>query len=213
VGTSVTVNRKSHPKIPNYEIQNIPRDPGTTWAYELGVGIGRARGPTWFGLDLIFQPIWSDTWQEADEDVETPDGVIRKGGRTIENDFFFTNVLLRTGLSHQAGRATLRAGLEIRSYDVELEQRNHVEVEFREQDEAWMEWTPALGATFRFADMELRYTGRLTTGTGRPGVALTPAAGALMDSRSDFIIAAEGPLTLLDARVTTHQLAVSVPIR
>lgn len=44
-----TVNRHSHPKIPNYQIQNIPRDPGTTWAYNLGFGLGRHIGPASFG--------------------------------------------------------------------------------------------------------------------------------------------------------------------
>jgi len=34
-GGSWTVNRKSHPKIPNYEIMNIPRDPGISWARHL----------------------------------------------------------------------------------------------------------------------------------------------------------------------------------
>ena len=33
-----------HPKIPNYEIMNIPRDPGTSWSYNLGVGIARDDG-------------------------------------------------------------------------------------------------------------------------------------------------------------------------
>ena len=66
VGTTATVNRKSHPKIPNYSIQNIPRDPGLTWAYEAGLGLARTKGGTTFGFDVVVQPIWSETWQEAD---------------------------------------------------------------------------------------------------------------------------------------------------
>lgn len=214
LGTAATVNRKSHPKIPNYEIQNIPRDPGTTWAYEMGAGLSRSRGPTQFGLDLVFQPIWSDTWQEADRDTISASGArIREGERTIENDFFFTNVVLRAGLAHDMGSVSVQGGLELRSYDYELEQRDHLEGTFRDQDEAWMEWSPSAGATFRFGDVELRWAGRLTTGTGRPGVALTPDAVAERASFADFIVAPEGPLTLQEATVLTNQLSVRIPIR
>ena len=30
IGTTLTANHRSHPKIPNYETQNTPRDPGNT---------------------------------------------------------------------------------------------------------------------------------------------------------------------------------------
>lgn len=214
LGTLATVNRKSHPKIPNYEIQNIPRDPGTTWGYELGIGLSRHRGPTTFGLDVVLQPIWSDTWQEADEAVKTASGgVIEPGGRTIENDFFFTNVILRTGFAYDAGPTTVQAGLEVRSYDYTLEQRDNVAATFRDQDETWMEWSPSVGAAFRVSDVELRYAGRLTTGTGRPGIAPTPQATAAREALADFILAPEGPLTLQDAMVATHQISVRIPIR
>lgn len=217
LGTALTVNRKSHPKIPNYEIQNIPRDPGTTWAYEAGVGLSRRRGPTSFGLDVVLQPIRSETWQEAEQDMtvegEGAGRVIRKGERTIDNDFFFTNVMLRTGFAYDAGPTTVQAGLELRSYDYRLEQRNHMTQTFRTQDESWMEWTPSLGATFRVADVELRYAGRLTTGTGRPGVVATPDAMATREMLSDFIVAPEAPLTLQDATVMTHQISARIPIR
>lgn len=213
-GTSATVNRKSHPKIPNYEIQNIPRDPGTTWAYDVGVGVSRTRGAVAFALDVELQPIWSNTWQEADQDVKTAGGgLIEAGDRTIENDFFFTNVMLRTGIAYDMGPTTVQAGVEVRSYDYQLEQRDHVAVTFRDQDESWMEWSPSLGAVFRVGDVELRYAGRLTTGTGRPGVTSTPEALAARDALSDFLVAPQGPLTLQDASVMTHQLSARVPIR
>ncbi len=214
LGTSATVNRKSHPKIPNYEIQNIPRDPGTTWAYEVGMGVSRTRGPTRFGLDVLLQPIWSDTWQEADTTLTADNGtVIRAGQKTIENEFFFTNVVLRAGIAHDLDRFGVQAGLEVRSYDYQLEQRDHVGVSFREQDEAWMEWSPTLGGTARFSDVELRYAGRLTTGTGRPGVALTPQAVAFRAEMADFIVAPQAPLTLQEATVVTHQISVRIPVR
>jgi hypothetical protein len=215
VGASGTVNHKSHPKIPNYEIQDIPRDPGTTWAYEAAVGFARTTGATTVGVDIVVQPIWSETWQEADSaDVADSGGTLGLGDRSIENDFFFTNVVLRSGLSHDIGRTTVQAGLEVRSYAYSLEQMNRVLDAYREQDETWMEWTPTFGAVFRFSSLDLRYTGRLTTGTGRPGTAWAPEMLATANqSASDFIIAPQGPLTLQDADVITHQVSVRIPVR
>jgi hypothetical protein len=217
VGASATVNHKDHPKIPNYEIQNIPRGPGTTWAYEAAVGFAREAGPTTFALEVALQPIWSETWQEADSvDVAASDSTLSVGDRSIENDFFFTNVMLRTGLSHDVGRATLQAGLEVRSYEYSLEQVDRVADSYREQDETWMEWTPTFGTTLRFSGLEVRYAGRLTSGTGRPGTAWdTPIGIAALELQTgaDFIVAPQGPLTLQDASVVTHQLAVRIPVR
>ena len=213
-GTSFTLNHKSHPKIPNYEIQNIPRDPGTTWAYDLGVGVSRARGATVFGFDVHLQPIFSNTWQEADEDTpKDGGGVIAKGDRTIENEFFFTNAMVRAGLDHRWNTVSVQAGLEVRSYDYDMEQQNTIEGSFREQRESWMEWIPSAGATLRLSDLELRYAIRATTGTGQPGIQMERAVSETLDAASDFIIAPQAPLTLQDATVWTHQIAVVIPIR
>jgi hypothetical protein len=218
VGASGTVNRKWHPKIPNYQIQNIPRDPGLTWAYEAAVGFSRTAEGTTFGLDVALQPIWSETWQEADTaDVTASGGALQVGDRSIENDFFFTNVMLRSGLSHQVDQVTLQAGIEVRSYAYTLEQVSHVEDSYREQDESWMEWTPTFGAALRFSDFEVRYAGRVTSGTGRPGTD-TPFGGVMpvtldQSASPDFIIAPSGPLTLQDVSVVTHQLSVRIAVR
>ena len=75
-----------------------------------------------------------------------------------------------------------------------------------------MEWTPSFGAKVKFPEFELGYVARMTTGSGRPGVQWTgPRAQAAMDA--DFIVAPSGPLTLQDARVLTHRVTVSIPIR
>src|SRR5256886_13348944 len=45
IGWLATVNRMSHPKLPEYELANvpaIPRDPGHSSAYNVGLEIGRA---------------------------------------------------------------------------------------------------------------------------------------------------------------------------
>ena len=66
IGWLATANRMSHPKLPEYELANvpaIPRDPGHSSAYNLGLGLSKTRGPLTFGIDAIYEPIWSYTWR------------------------------------------------------------------------------------------------------------------------------------------------------
>ncbi len=213
-GAIVTANRKTHPKIPDYEIMNIPRDPGDSWAWNFGVGLSRELGPTRFAVDMIWEPIWSNTWADADTTLVSPLGhTIVKGEKTVENDFAFSNAILRAGLLHETRRWGASLGLQARSYGFDLEQTDHVLRTERDQHESWMEWTPSWGASLRFSEVELRYNGRLTTGSGRPGVTWSGVRTAQLESMSDFIIAPSGPLTLQDAHIFTHQLTVSLPIR
>lgn len=216
-GGIFTANRKSHPKIPNYELVNIPRDPGHSTAFDVGVGFARILETTTFGIDLVFEPAFSDTWAEAAEPVETASGdTIPAGGKTIENTFRFNNAFINMGAAQRIGPASFQIGLQVRSYDYHLDQWDNVAETSRRQDEQWMEWTPTWGASVRFADLELRYQGRATSGTGRPGVAWTGgAARAVAEAAlaSDIVVAPSGPLTLQDATVLTHQVSVSVPIK
>lgn len=217
IGGILTVNRKSHPKIPNYELMNIPRDPGTSWAYNLGVGASKTEGPTTFAVDFIYEPAVSHTWAEALEDVPSASGrVIGAGDKTIENRFNFSNTTIRLGVARTIDIATLQLGLQVRSFDYTLRQQDHVAVTNRRQDEQWMEWTPSWGASFAFADLEVRYVGRVLTGTGRPGVAWNGGVADRFESAgaaNDIVIAPGGPLTLQNARVLTHQVGIAIPIR
>lgn len=224
MGAIATGNLMSHPKIPNYEIVNIPRDPGDSYAYNLGFGLTKRDSAAVYGLDVVYEPIWSDTWAEAAGAITTATGrIIPAGGKTIENDFRFSNAMLRLGASQdlrmdgREGAATVQLGLAVRSVHYWLDQYDNVSAAGRSAEERWVEWTPTWGATFRFPSVELRYRGRLTSGTGRPGVAgggggfLTAEAASPVGS--NILAAPSGPLTLDPVRVFTHQLALSVPIR
>lgn len=216
IGGIVTGNRKEHPKIPNYEIMNIPRDPGYSWGYNVGVGLSTTEGPATVGIDVIWEPIRSDTWADAAEPVETASGgTIPAGGRTIENEFRFSNALVRLGLKRELERYGFQLGLQMRAIHYDLEQHDNVQETRRNQTESWMEWTPSWGASLKFPEFQVRYAGRLTSGTGRPGVGSAGffRAGATLANASDFIIAPSGALTLQDARVLTHQVSVSLPLR
>ena len=217
LGGILTANWKSHPKIPNYEIMNIPRDPGNSTAFDIGFGMAKAVGPTTFGIDIIYEPGNSDTWAEAEEDVPTADGgVIRKGEKTVENEFSFSNAFVNIGVNRVVGPVVLQLGLALKAYDYHLDQWDHVAGDVRRQDEQWMEWLPSWGVRLQLGDLELRYLGRLTSGTGRPGVAWNGAVAeraADLASANDVLLAPSAPLTLQDVTVFTNQVSVSIPIR
>jgi hypothetical protein len=226
IGWLGTVNRHSHPKIPNYQIQNIPRDPGTTWAYNLGFGLGRHIGPSSFGIDFIYEPMRASTWADAARDTAVfGGGVIKQGGKTVENEFNFSNAIIRLGVGREAELSGdekkalgVQFGVTMHAIDYQLKQVNHVLVSRRTQHEDWVEWTPTWGLNLRFPELEIRYMGRYTGGVGRPGVAGGgwAAADALAagGGRGGGIIAApSGPLTLQDAHVITHQVSFTLPMR
>ncbi len=221
IGWLATTNFMSHPKLPNYEIRSvqvIPRDPGNSYAFNVGLGISRTHGPATFGIDAIYEPIWSHTWADAEGPTPTRLGdVIPAGGKTVENDFRFSNALLRMGVTRDLGQtASFQLGLVIHSIQYRLSQDDHVQVSQRNLREQWVEWTPTWGFGLRFPELEIRYQGRVANGTGRPGV--VPNRGvevpASMDlASSNIIVAPSGPLTLGEVRVVTHQISLSVPIR
>jgi hypothetical protein len=228
IGAIMTTNLMTHPKLPDYQITQvmvIPWDPGHSAAYDLGVGLAKTQGLTTFGVDAIFEPIRTHTWGETPAPIVTPSGTIPAGGKTTENHFQFSNAILRTGLGQEIPFDTLRGsvrsmrlelGLALRSIDYTLHQLDHVAGSARDQRENWMEWTPTWGFGLRFSDLVLRYNGHRTTGTGRPGVFANDGpvfAAAAADGGRNFISAPNGPTTLTNVSVTTHQISVSVPIR
>jgi hypothetical protein len=222
-GAIVTANRMSHPKIPNYEIMAIPRDPGYSTAFNFGVGLSQTDGPLTFGIDAIVEPIWSHTWADAEAAVPTNGGgTIPAGGRTIENRFRFANGVLRAGLSREfelempESSARMQFGVQLRSINYHLAQFSHVLNSGRSQNENWAEWTYAWGTSVSLPEVEIHYRLRMTSGTGRPGVAGPGFAGApTLDAVGgrNFIVAPSGALTLDPVRVTTHQISVSLPLR
>ena len=216
IGGLATANRMSHPRIPNYEIVNVPRDPGYSSAFNLGLGVARVRGATTFGLDLVYEPIWSETWAEAAAPTETVTGdTIPPGGRTLENSFRFSNAHFRMGVGQRLSAvATLQLGLALRSIHYRLDQWDPVQRTSREHEEQWVEWTPTWGLGFHFAGLDLRYRGQVTHGTGRPGVAGSPPIVARGDVLAGgIIVAPSGPLTLDEVSVVTHQISIAVPLR
>ena len=223
IGAIATTNLASHPKLPDFQIAQvmvIPWDPGHSFANDFGLGVSKAHGPTTLGVEAIFEPIETHTWGEAHGTMQTASGVtIPDGGKTTENQFRFANAIVRAGAGHDLRLGSdqtlrLQAGVALRSISYGLDQTDHVAETSRHQDEHWVEWTRTWGLSFRFSDLEMRYAGRMVTGTGRPGIAQSGVVFAAADALTSNVLAAPaGPLTLTDVKVTTHQFSISVPVR
>lgn len=220
LGWVLTANRMSHPKIPNYEIMSIPRDPGYSSAFNVGMGLAEREGPTTLGIDVIYEPIWSHTWAEAAEIIQTSGGgMILPGGKTIENRFRFANGLVRAGLSREFDLGPtemslrLHLGTQVRSIRYRLNQYDNVQRAGRLQRESWNEWTRTLGASLRMSGLDFHYQWLSRTGTGRPGVATAARGDFALAAAQTIIVAPSGPLSLQPVRVTAHHFSISVPLQ
>lgn len=225
VGSIFTFNRMDHPKLPNYQlasVQSIPRDPGNSSAFNIGFGLAKVLPRSTFGVDLVWEPIWSHTWDDAAAAVQTVTGkTIPAGGRTIENRFRFSNAQARIGLEQEvvsiSPNLALQLGLSVYSISYGLRQWNHVQNSYRTHEESWVEKTPTWGLSMRFPELEIRYHGTLTQGTGRPGV--RPNIGFAEDravavsAGTNILAPPAGALTLTEVKVVTHRIQVSLPIR
>jgi hypothetical protein len=224
-GTTFTFNRMDHPKLPNYQlasVQSIPRDPGNSSAFNVGVGLARVLSKSTFGIDLVYEPIWSHTWDEAATLTQAAGGkTIPVGGRTIENRFRFSNAQARLGLEQEVyskgPNAALQLGLSVYSVHYWLDQHNHIQNSDRSLEESWVEKTPTWGFSLRFPDLEIRYHGTATYGTGRPGVRPRGEFVAVDAPRAstggNILAPPSGPLTLTEVTVMTHRISVSLPMK
>ena len=211
-GTLLTANWKEHPKIPNYDLMSIPRDPGTSTAYNLGVGLFRSQDYAFFGVDLVYEPIETETWAEADKTTEAMYGrTFAPGTKTVENYFSFSNWIGRAGFRTGKESSAFQFGAQFHAIRYDLEQISNLQRSKRDQRESWMEWTLSGGYGFSVGPVHLLYTALLTTGTGQPTVSTTswtgPARwgggfGTAMDA--DFLPAPSGSLSVRKAWVWTH---------
>ncbi len=224
IGWLGTINTLNHPKIPNYVLQNIPRDPGSTLAMNAGIGLARTVGGTTFGADLVIEPMWANTWADLAHDTTiVGGGVIKAGGKTVENDFKFTNSLIRIGLGHDFATDSAKGstfgfqlGLAVYSIDYRLNQRNNVLKTSRRQLENWMEWTPTFGLAYKAKSMTVHYAYAASCAGdncfSRGGVELiSPTAGG--DFATGIIAAPSSALTFDGGHASSHKIWVAVPIR
>lgn len=214
LGIISTFNWKRHPKIPNYDLMNIPRDPGNTYAFNFGVGIGKDLNETRIGFDFIYEPIWSNTWANADQMIELTDGrKIYPGDKTIENDFKFNNWIGRLGVMKIFGTYNLSTGIEVYSRNYSLNQYDYLNRSNRIQEESWLNFTWSWGIGFEFKYFNLKYNGHLILGSGIPGISSFRLFESSLDfaESADIIAAPSGQLNLQEETISTHQFIIQVP--
>jgi hypothetical protein len=223
MGYLLTANRLSHPKIPNYQIQNIPRDPGSTDAFNLGFGTSRVIGHSTLGLDVVMEPMWSHTWADAAGDTTDVHGlVIPQGDHTVDNHFRFSNSRINVGFGHElvgsADSSTmvgLQFGVSMRSINYTLDQSNHVMQTSRSQDESWIEWTPTFGLRVRSRDIVVTYSVSMTCGpscfSDQDRAFLTPTAAPVSDV--GVLAAPNAPLNFDGGTARRHLVMVSMRLR
>ena len=224
IGALATANLLDHPKIPNYVLQNLPRDPGTTRAFNLGLGAARMTGPFTFGVDVVLEPMTADTYADAATNVTRTDGsVIPAGQKTVENHFRFRNSKARIGIGRSwradsASQSTVavNVGLAMYAISYDLRQTNNIARTTRNQHENWVESGPTFGVRFRSRDIEASYAFRSSCaneGCDLPGGGDRVRFDAATPSTGGIIAAPSSPLFFNGGSETSHHFTISVPIR
>ena len=221
VGAILTGNLISQPRLPAYELPEVPADAGRAQAYNIGAGISRSIRQLVAGFEAIYEPIWSQSWVRAGEPTEARDGTPIDAGTTVlESHFRFNNAIARLGLGFAVpivGEHALafQAGGQLRAIRYRLEQQDAIQAARVASTQSWNEWTRSWGVSYRFAGAALQYRGNLTTGASRPGfddnggVVFAPG----IDARPCCAQTVPFGLKFDDVRTTTHQISFSVPIR
>lgn len=230
LGWLATANRLTHPKIPNYNIKNTPTvrwDPGSTWAYDFGVGLSHSVGLGSIGVDFIQEPMSSRTWGDAQADMLAADeSTIRAGEHTVDNEFRFSNSKVRLGIGQgmllgrdSASLIGLQFGLAVGNVSYDLDQTDNVRRSHRTATEGWTDWSPTFGAHLRIRWVDVRYNYRLTCARD---CGMSPSFGLPFFGGGDkvtvppavSVIAAPTQAVNVDGGTARmHQLMVSVPIR
>jgi hypothetical protein len=222
LGFMFAASTKDHPKIPNYNIVNIPRDPGNSTVFNIGAGFSHQDGPVSAGLDVIYEPGRSHTWAYADTVTRLPSGAtLQPGDKTVDNEFEFQNMSIGLGVERETERFGFQLGLRLRQISYSLDQQHFLAERVRKTDESWMEWMPSWGLVTKLGTLDLRYTGRFTA-KGFPPLGIpiiggfgreeTLSAGPVADGGIDFVVGATQAVNMPDYRVTVHRIMLSMPI-
>jgi hypothetical protein len=208
VGALFTVNWKEHPKIPNYALANIPRDPGNSTAFNIGAGFVYSGERTTIGLEYIYEPITSYTWAEAGEDP-----VFSSTFKTVENFFDFYNHIVRAGLCSQTDYNWLsfRLGVQLHFNKYDLKQDDNIIMTSRRADENWLETTLCGGLTLKFSQVQILYSLQIILGNGLVGVESNWTTRFAVEdaARNDFLIAPYGALIVDEIPLVTQQISVA----
>ena len=221
LGIIMAGSTKDHPKIPNYNVVNIPRDPGNSAVFNFGVGVSGTEDGATVSMEVILEPGRSHTWARADTVTFLGSGAplpprarLEVGDKTVDNQFRFMNWNLGLGFEQEGRRVDYQLGLRARRISYSLDQHNFLAESRRKTREGWMEWTPTWGVAVRAGSMDLRYAGQFTA---KGWVSLRMRGGfglqmAAPDAGVDFVVGPTGEVNIPAYRVTLHRFMVSVPL-
>jgi hypothetical protein len=205
VGALTTANRISHPRIPKYDVMTGLGAAGRSTAMNVGVGVSRAVESMAFGIDAIYEPILSNTWEDS-----------------LDNRFRYSNAKLRGGVSRTfkltdpRSSLSVQIGAELYSIHYVMHQEDRLNQIASVRRETWLERTRSAGMSLRIPGVEVHYHVRTRSGVGRPGV--VSGSSVVVGPATDF---APGPwmppvtnaAALGAVRATWHQFAISIPQR
>ena len=212
LGLIFSGNRKTHPEISGDESMSLSRKTGKSQGYNMGFGFSRQKKKYTIGLDIIYEPVWSNTWTIADEDKLTPNNdIIPAGDKTSDNDFRFSNKLLRLGIRREGKYIGFQSGIQLTMVSYKQDLYNRVS-EIREGlEKKWTEWTASWGCNINFPEVQLRYTGYITKSGGFPteNSGLYIGYSANSGRGTDYLITPGSPLGMSNNHVFIHQFSVS----
>ena len=205
IGALTTANRIEHPRIPRYDVMTGLGEAGRSTAMNFGVGVSRAHKALTVGIDAIYEPIVSRTWQDS-----------------LDNRFRFSNAKLRGGVSRTfrmmdpRSTLTLQAGAELYSIHYAMNQEDRATNLTSSRQLTWLERTRSAGLSFRVPGVEVHYHVRTRSGVGRPGVVSgTSVVGVPTQdiAPGPWIPPITNVAALGAVRATWHQFAISIPQR
>ncbi|NLP12805.1 hypothetical protein GX408_20585 [bacterium] len=211
----VTMDRRHHPKIPDYPLAGVPRDPGNTQAWNFGLGAKWENETSLFGVDLLYEPIDAKTWVDAANDTRIWNGeTIAKGVVILRNDYQFYNRILRTGFQLKpAPFLTMASGVQLKWYSYNYYQNdliNGMETTGKPQRE-WTEtvWSARVG--FKTKKIDVGYSLQLQAGMGlleRQWLwrMLVLEESAMDIARADFFIPPTIPLNVTPVLYYTQRI-------
>ncbi|HEY6827616.1 MAG TPA: hypothetical protein VI259_12220 [Gemmatimonadaceae bacterium] len=217
-----TFNHLGHPDIPNYRIQGIPHDPGSTNAFNLGVSTARVTGHSTFAFEAVLEPMYSKTWGTAVGDTAVVGGgSLHAGDHTVDNRFTFSNMRFRFGggrdfhfAEEGANSFGFQYGLSMYAINYRLRQDDHVQQSSNTNDQTWVEWTPTLGLSLTVSKVTWRYNYRRTCG---PSTCIDLLSGEKVTippsvTPGGVVAAPVHGANVNGGVVGVHQLMVMVPI-
>jgi hypothetical protein len=203
VGAGLTANKVEYTTLPLYGPVNLRRDPGRSSAYNGIIGFSRAGERLRFGMDAIYEPIWSR---------------IAVTGEVNNDRYRFYNTAFRGGISadyHPLGQQTsvrLLFGAQVHNIRFMRTEYDSAQVA-SDSWHAWDEWTHNWGVSFLDKAMSLHLQWRVQSGAQRPGTLSPQNNGGILVGSPVFGFFTPPQLGLLSTRVSTLQILATVPIR